>query len=82
MVHSNCGIDKQIMYTFSSMQRMCSLAAENNVQVEYLECIKPFLKSVSREQIKLLGSFELLRVNTTIADLLKQYMRSIPDYVE
>ena len=35
MVHSNRGIDKQIMYTFSSMQRMCSLAAENNVQVEY-----------------------------------------------
>lgn len=41
MVHSKCGLDKQIMYTFSCMQKMCNVhvAAENNAQMEYLEYI-------------------------------------------
>ena len=81
MVHSNCGIDKQIMYTFSAMQRMCSLAAKSNAQLEYLECIKTLLKPASCDQTKLLGSSDILRVNTTIADQLKQYMQNIPDCV-
>ena len=63
------------------MQRMCSLAAKSNVQLEYLQCFKTLLKPVSRKQTKLLGSSDILRVNTTIADLLKQYLRNIPDCV-
>ena len=48
MVHSNCGIDKQVSYSFSCLQRMSALAAANDVQIEYLHDILRISKPPSQ----------------------------------
>ena len=66
-VHSNCGVDKQIMSMFSYLQGMCRLSSENNVQEEWIDSILHFSRS-SKSEIALLGSCD-----TVDNSLLKSY---------
>ena len=48
------------MHTFSTMQTTCSIAAENDVQVQYLDDALHFTKSVAHQQTKLLGACDII----------------------
>ena len=59
MVHSYCGVDKQISYTFSCLQSMCALSAANDVQVEYIHDVPP------SHGTHVLGCCEIIPVDAT-----------------
>ena len=82
MVHSNCGLDKQIMHTFSTVQTMCSIAAENDVQVQYLDDALHYSKPVARQQTKLLGACDIVKVDNVTSRLLQPYMLNIPETIK
>ena len=70
-VHSNCGVDKQIMSMFSYLHGMCRLSSENNVQEEWIDNILHFSRSSSKSGIALLGSCD-----TVDNSLLESYFTS------
>ena len=76
-VHSNCGVDKQIMSMFSYLQGMCRLSSENNVQEEWIDNILYFSRSSSKGGIALLGSCD-----TVDNSLLESYFTCTPSQIK
>lgn len=69
MVHSNCGVDVQISFTFSCLQSMCALAAETNVETEHLQELLVHYKT-SHNGVQLLNFYDVIPVTDNLSRIL------------
>ena len=70
------------MHTFSTMQTMCSIAAENDVQVQYWDDALHLSKPVARQQSKLLGACDIVKVDNVTSRLLQPYMLKLSNNMQ